>query len=125
MDVHRVLVVEDDLEIRESLMEILEEHGYQPVGAVNGIEALTKLREPGPQPCLIFLDLMLPQMDGRAFRQEQLRNPELASIPVVVISAFRDVSQVVQEMKVAELLKKPFKLEELIHVVQRYCPAVA
>jgi DNA-binding response OmpR family regulator len=125
MSVHRVLVVEDDLEIRESVMEILEDHGYQPIGAENGLEALNKLREPGPPPCLILLDLMLPLMDGRAFRQEQLRNPEFASIPVVVISAFRDVSQVIHEMRVAELLKKPFKLTELINVTQRYCQAAA
>jgi CheY-like chemotaxis protein len=125
MPVHRVLVVEDDLEIRESLMEILEDHGYEPVGAENGLEALSKLREPGPPPCVIFLDLMLPKMDGRAFRQEQLRSPELASIPVVIISAFRDVSQIAQEMKAADLLKKPFKLTDFIHVTQRHCPGVA
>jgi CheY-like chemotaxis protein len=123
MPAHRVLVVEDDLEIRESVMEILEEHGYEPVGAQNGLEALDKLRSPGPTPCLILLDLMMPLMDGRAFRQVQLQSPELASIPVVVISAFRDVAQALQEMKVADLLKKPFKLQELVGLAQRYCRA--
>jgi DNA-binding response OmpR family regulator len=124
MPVHRVLVVEDDLEIRESVMEILEDHGYEPIGAEDGLDALDKLREPGPQPCLIFLDLMLPKMDGRAFRQEQLRSPEFASIPVVVISAFRDVAHIAQEMN-AELLKKPFKLAELVSAARRYCPVAA
>jgi CheY-like chemotaxis protein len=122
MSAHRVLVVEDDLEIRESLMEILEDHGYEAVGAGNGLEALDRLGAPGPQPCLIFLDLMMPRMDGRAFRQEQLRRPELASIPVVVISAFRDVEPVAAEMKAADLLKKPFKLQELVSLTQRLCP---
>jgi two-component system chemotaxis response regulator CheY len=125
MPAHRVLVVEDDLEIRESVMEILEEHGYEPVGAGNGLEALDKLRSPGPPPCLILLDLMMPRMDGKAFRLEQLQHPELASIPVVVISAFKDVAQTLQEMKVADLLKKPFKLQELIGLARRYCPASA
>ena len=125
MPAHRVLVVEDDLEIRESVMEILEEHGYEPVGAGDGLEALNKLREPGPPPCLIILDLMLPQMDGKTFRQEQLRSPELASIPVVVVSAFRDVTQIAQEMQAADLLKKPFKLMELINIAQRHCPLAA
>jgi CheY-like chemotaxis protein len=125
MPAHRVLVVEDDLDIRESLMEILEDHGYEPIGAENGLEALARLREPGPHPCLILLDLMLPKMDGRAFRQQQqLLSPELAGIPVVVISAFRDVAQIAQEMQV-DLLKKPFKLTELISVAQRYCPGTA
>jgi CheY-like chemotaxis protein len=125
MTAHRVLVVEADVEIRESVMEILEDHGYEAVGAENGLEALDRLRAPERQPCLIFLDLMMPRMDGRAFRQEQLRSPELASIPVVVISAFRDVSEVVQELKAADLLKKPFKIQELMSVTRRYCPAGA
>jgi two-component system chemotaxis response regulator CheY len=124
MPAHRVLVVEDDLDIRESLMEILEDHGYEPIGAGNGLEALDRLREPGPQPCLILLDLMLPKMDGKAFRQQQLLSPEFADIPVVVISAFRDVAQIAQEMNV-DLLKKPFNLSELISVAQRYCPVTA
>lgn len=121
MSTHRVLVVEDDLEIRESLMEILEDHGYEPIGAENGLDALNKLRTPGPQPCLILLDLMLPKMDGRAFRQEQLRTPQLADIPVVVVSAFRDVAQAAQELKAAEFLKKPFKPEALVQLARRYC----
>ncbi len=125
MPTHRVLVVEDDLEIRETVMEILEEHGYEPIGAENGLEALDKLRSSGPPPCLILLDLMMPRMDGRSFRQVQLQNPELASIPVVVITAFRDMSQALQEMKVADLLKKPFNLQDLLGLTRRYCPASA
>lgn len=125
MPTHRVLVVEDDLEIRETVMEILEEHGYEPIGAENGLEALDKLRSPGPTPCLILLDLMMPRMDGRSFRQVQLQNPELASIPVVVITAFRDMSQALQEMKVADLLKKPFNLQDLLGLARRYCSASA
>jgi len=124
MPAHRVLVVEDDLDIRESLMDILEDHGYEPIGAENGLEALDRLREPGPQPCLILLDLMLPKMDGRAFRQQQLQSPEFAGIPVVIISAFRDVARIAQEMNL-DMLKKPFKLTELITVAQRYCQATA
>jgi CheY-like chemotaxis protein len=125
MSSHRVLVVEDDVEIRESVMQILEDLGYAPVGAEDGLEALDKLRAPGPRPCLIFLDLMLPNMDGRTFRQEQLQIPEFADIPVVVVSAFWDVAQIAQEMKAAGLLKKPFKIAELATLARRYCPAGA
>jgi CheY-like chemotaxis protein len=121
MPAHRVLVVEDDLEIREALMEILEDQGYEAVGAGNGFEALDRLRD-GPQPCLIFLDLMMPRMDGKTFRQEQLRSPEIASIPVVVISAFRDVGAIAQELKASDLLRKPFQLQELVSVTRRHCP---
>lgn len=119
---HRVLVVDDDLEIRESVMELLEDHGYEAVGASNGLEALDKLQAPEPHPCLIFLDLMMPRMDGRAFRLEQLSRPDLASIPVVVVSAFWNANHVAQELKVAELLEKPFKVQELVNITRRYCP---
>lgn len=120
----RVLVVEDDLEIRESLIEILEDQGYEVLGAENGLEALARLRGPGPQPCLILLDLMMPRMDGRAFRQEQLRTPEFASIPVVIITAFRDMTPIAQELKAAALLEKPFQLQELVSITRRHCPEV-
>ena len=122
MSEHRVLVVEDDLEIRESLMEILEENGYQPVGAANGYEGLDKLRTFEQLPCLILLDLMMPVMDGRMFRQEQLRSPEFASIPVVVLSAYRNVAEETQGMSVAAFLKKPMKLDDVLGVVRRHCP---
>jgi CheY-like chemotaxis protein len=124
MAVHRVLIVEDDPEIRDSLVEILEDNGFEPMAAENGLEALDKLRAPGARPCVIFLDLMLPLMDGKAFRQEMLRIPEFASIPVVVVSAFRDVAQLTQEMHVAEILKKPFKLQDFIMLARRHCSEV-
>jgi CheY-like chemotaxis protein len=122
---HRVLVVEDDLEIRESLMEILEEYGYEPVGAANGHEGLDKLRASKQPPCLILLDLMMPVMDGRAFRQEQLRSPELASIPVVVLSAYRNVAEETKDMSVTAFLKKPMKLDDVLGVVRRHCPGAS
>jgi CheY-like chemotaxis protein len=122
MSTHRVLVVEDDLEIRESLMEILEENGYEPVGASNGSEGLDKLRTSEEPPCLILLDLMMPVMDGKMFRQEQLRRPELADIPVVVLSAYRNVAEETKDMHVASFLKKPMKLDDVLGVVRQYCP---
>jgi CheY-like chemotaxis protein len=122
MSTHRVLVVEDDLEIRESLMEILEENGYEPVGAANGHEGLDKLSKSHQPPCLILLDLMMPVMDGRAFRQEQLRRPEFASIPVVVLSAYRNVAEETKDMSVAAFLKKPMKLDDVLGVVRKHCP---
>jgi CheY-like chemotaxis protein len=123
---HRVLVVDDDREIRESLMEILEDHGYEVVGAANGRDALDKLQGAAEErPCMIFLDLMMPVMDGAAFREEQLRKPELAAIPVVVISAYRDVAEKVRAMQLSEHLGKPLQLEDLIAAARRHCPGPA
>src|SRR5438045_706727 len=74
---HRVLIIDDDFGIRESLAELLAEEGYLPAAAANGRDALAKLDEDGPWPCLIVLDLMMPVMNGESFRELQLRIPAL------------------------------------------------
>jgi CheY-like chemotaxis protein len=120
---HLVLVVDDDRDIRDSLIETLEDHGYQASGASNGAEALALLRT-SPRPCLILLDLMMPVMDGRGFREEQLKNPAWADIPVVVISAYSNVEAQAQELATA-FVRKPVSTRPLIDVVRRYCCAGA
>ena len=87
---HRIFVVDDEDMIRDSIVEFLDENGYEAVGAAHGRDALDKLTASEPRPCLILLDLMMPVMDGRSFREEQLQTPELAAIPVVLFSAYRD-----------------------------------
>ncbi len=114
----RVLVVEDDLEIRESLLEALTDNGFDALGAINGRDALAKLRDMDPRPTVIVLDLMMPVMDGRSFREEQLRNPALAEIPVIVISAYRDVPYNVHDLNAASYLKKPLKVKQLIDQIR-------
>jgi len=119
-DEPQIVVVEDDEEIREVLLEVLEEHGYRAVGAVHGRDALDKLRMLSLPPSLILLDLMMPVMDGKAFRQEQLQTAGISAIPVVVISAFRDVDNILGELRPAGFLKKPLELELLLETVQSY-----
>ena len=119
-----VVVVEDDELIRDSLLEILEEHGYGAVGAADGREALDKLAKLDSPPCLIVLDLMMPIMDGREFRRRQLEDPALKQIPVVIISAFRDIDEIAKELAPAGHFKKPLKLQEFLHIVQTHCPNV-
>src|SRR5207249_387698 len=81
-----VLVVEDDFDLRDALVPILEYEGHRVVSAANGREALDWLHAM-PPPSLILLDLMMPVMNGEEFRAEQLRDPALASIPGVILSA--------------------------------------
>ena len=122
---HRVLIVDDDPDIRDTVIEVLEEQGCEVLGAANGNEALAKLRAAPDHPCLILLDLMMPVMDGRAFREAQLEDPAISEIPVVVISAFRDVADTADAMGVAAHVKKPVSLKDLIALVHRYCGNVA
>jgi len=117
----RVLVVDDDDDIRESLMDFLEEHGFEPVGARDGVDALSKLTALDRAPCLIILDLMMPNMDGRTFREKQMERAGLAQIPVVVISAYRDVEQNARDLQVANWLPKPLNLPVLLQVVENAC----
>lgn len=82
----RVLIVEDERDIREALAEALAYEGYDVTVAANGREALRTLGD-GPLPDVILLDLVMPEMSGWEFRQVQARDPALAGIPVVVVSA--------------------------------------
>ena len=81
MSRHFVMVVEDDLEIREALMDSLTDSGWEAIGAPNGAAALQYLASTDRLPCLVLLDLMMPVMDGQAFREAQLRDDRLAHIP--------------------------------------------
>jgi CheY-like chemotaxis protein len=116
-----VYVVDDDQGIREVLAELLGDEGYSVVTATNGQEALDKLRgEPSCKPCVILLDLMMPVMSGSQFYVEQQADPELASIPVVVISADGNVHRKAAQFG-GEYLAKPIRIETVLHAIQRHC----
>jgi DNA-binding response OmpR family regulator len=117
----KILIIEDDLAIREVLEEILVVEGFEVQTAVNGDEALTALAR-GDLPSLIFLDLMMPVKDGFAFRREQRVHREWSRIPVVVLSASANL-----EKKMAEFgeqlpyLTKPVDIEIVVATARRYC----
>ena len=117
-----VMVVEDDYAIRETLRELLEDEGYHVTPAANGAEALARLRSDG-NPQLILLDLMMPVMDGWQFRRAIERDPELAHIPVIVISADHGLDQKAGALHVQGYLPKPFELDQLLTTVERYAEA--
>ncbi|HEX7838051.1 MAG TPA: response regulator [Kofleriaceae bacterium] len=118
---HLVLVVDDDLDIRDSLVEMLEDQGYLARGAANGVEALEVMRTSAELPCVILLDLMMPMMDGWEFREAQLANPAWTEIPVIVISAYADVDAQARALA-AEHLRKPLAAQLLLEAVRRHCP---
>src|SRR6267378_1868193 len=82
----RALLVEDDAAIRDVLEPMLSDEGLQLSSFRNGQDALSHLRTSSP-PDVILLDLMMPVMDGWQFRVEQRKDPVLATIPVVALSA--------------------------------------
>jgi CheY-like chemotaxis protein len=120
-----VLVVEDDRDVRESVIEVLADHGYGALGAGNGAEGLQLLRSAAPKPALVLLDLMMPVMDGRAFRAAQQGDPRLDAVPVVILSAHATADQAAVELGAAGFLQKPVSLEALLATVRRFCPSSA
>lgn len=121
---HHILVVDDDAEIRETIVEMLRDRGYEALGAGDGLEALDALRSRSPW-CLILLDLMMPNMDGWEMRKNQLADPAISTIPVVVVSATTDVPQVASSLHAVGFVTKPARLTQLIATVERHCPTAA
>ncbi len=109
-----ILIVEDDADIRASMEELLGDEGYQVASAVHGLDALVRLQSATELPKLILLDLMMPEMDGYAFRAELLKDPRLAGIPVVLMSAGGDLESKAKQLSAQGVLKKPFRDLELI-----------
>jgi CheY-like chemotaxis protein len=118
---HGVLLVDDDEPVRRVIIQVLSEAGFAVATASNGAEALSHLHASNVPPCLILLDLMMPVMDGRTFREEQMKDPLLAQIPVVVLTADINVDQIAAAMNVAGGVAKPFRLDVLLDQVARFC----
>jgi CheY-like chemotaxis protein len=114
----RILIVDDDEEIRESLGELLKDEGFEIVEAGDGLDALARLSEE-TLPNVILLDLMMPNMDGWKFHSEIQKDAALASIPIVIMTAAGD--GVASTIDVKDILHKPFTLEQVMAVISRLC----
>jgi two-component system, OmpR family, KDP operon response regulator KdpE len=109
----RLLVVDDEPQLRATVRELLVLEGYEVAEASNGAEALALL--PTARPDLIVLDLWMPIMDGWAFRRAQLRSHP--DIPIVVLSALDLTDKRLAELRADALVPKPFELEGLYRAV--------
>lgn len=114
---HYIIVVEDDVDIRDCLLGILTDAGYEVVAAGHGVEALALL-ERGMRPCLMVVDLLMPVMDGVELIERMRSDVRFESIPVVVLSA----ASAIAPPQGTRMLKKPPKYETLMAEVQKVCP---
>jgi DNA-binding response OmpR family regulator len=121
----RVLIVEDDETIRETLIQILEDEGYVATSAADGQVALDRLMSSAETPDLIILDLMMPTMSGWEFHTALRRDPRHAETPVLVVSADATVAEQVRGMANVTGLKKPFDVETLLATLGKLCPSAA
>ena len=118
----QILLVDDDRSTVEALRELLEFSGHHVVCAENGLQALEKLRESADY-CVILLDVMMPVMNGYEFRERQLKDPKLAAIPVIVLTADGRAREKAQELGTRQYLQKPLSPPDLLRVVGELCPA--
>lgn len=124
MDTPNILVVEDNPDIRLMLRCLFEMEGFKVLSAGNGIEALAALRG-SDRPCLIFLDLIMPVMDGWAFLEvlHQASTSRLASLPVTVVSGVGDIQEArgLEKRYGCNVLKKPANADVLLKVARQHC----
>ena len=118
-DTAEILVVEDDDNVRDALAALLEAKGYRVIGAENGRTALDCLQHATVH--LILLDLFMPVMNGWAFREEQVKDERLATIPVVVISADSAAAAFAVSPGVVAVMTKPVEFNQLLNVVEQHC----
>jgi CheY-like chemotaxis protein len=118
-----ILLVEDDDQLREALTLLLEDEGYVVSGARDGVQALRRLATTEPTPAVILLDLMMPNMNGFRFREEQLKVPAYASIPVVALTAGRHTEQLERQIRADAFVSKPFNLPHLLKLIERMIDA--
>ena len=116
----RILLVDDDAPSAEALRDILESEGYAVRTAENGQVALDALREADAY-SVILLDVMMPVMNGYEFREEQLKDPKLASIPVIVLTADGHGRLKAAQLKAKHVLQKPLSPPDLLRVIREAC----
>jgi CheY-like chemotaxis protein len=113
-----VLVVDDDAAWRDVVSELLALEGVEARTASNGLEALRRLRRQRLRPDAIVLDLSMPLLSGWQFRDEQLSDPSLRDIPVVIVSG-DDLGHTPAD----RYLRKPCSPEDLIGALRELVPA--
>jgi DNA-binding response OmpR family regulator len=111
----RVLVVDDEPMVRETLGQVLSEEGYVVDLAVDGESALDRVHDAPPD--AILLDLMMPGMNGRQFLQALRDDPAYGSVPVLIMTAVHGLEVNLATLGASEVVEKPFNVDELLNKV--------
>ena len=118
MSDNTILVVDDDLAILDMIAELLGYEGYRVITCRSSKDALVQAK--AYTPALILLDLMMPEMSGWQVISALRSMPQTSSVPIVLISAWRDLPATAKELDVPHFLEKPFDLDEVLVLVQQY-----
>jgi CheY-like chemotaxis protein len=117
MTAQPILVVDDDPAILDLIAQVLLEEGYEVLAVSNGQTAVDLARKVHPH--LILLDLMMPQMNGWQVTAALKSDPQTRAIPILLLSARREMARTANELGVTAYLEKPFDLDDLLSRVQR------
>lgn len=121
----KILLIDDDIDFKESTKTVLEGELYEVIMASEGEEGLQKAREENPD--LILLDVIMPVKDGFTAAEQLKNDPQLSKIPVIMLTAFSSKGQETSiprsrgfVLETEDYIEKPVTPEELISRVQRY-----
>ncbi|AWN75735.1 response regulator [Legionella anisa] len=114
-----ILLIEDNNAVSEALVWALDYAGYMTVAVRDGQEALNML-EKDPLPAIIFLDLMMPVLDGFEFRERKKTSQRIRNIPTIITSAQTNLEKM-EKMPHETFLSKPFDLNDVFHILKEYC----
>jgi CheY-like chemotaxis protein len=118
----QILVIDDDPDIRDALVDTLEDEGYQVVQKSGGQEALSYLRS-NPAPGMIFIDWNMAPMNATQFMEEFCKDPALCDIPVVLLTADVHASQKALTSRYHAFVTKPVNLDTLFATIERFLGA--
>ena len=118
---HRVMIVDDHPDTREALAIAMELRGLDAIMAGSGGEALAKLAEPDQRPCIVLLDINMPDVDGWEVRERMRADPALAEVPVVLLTGnYVDVERA-RRLGIRGYLRKPIDVHQILSAVEQHC----
>ena len=111
---NKILVIDDDLAINELIKVNLELAGYKVIQAFDGIKGFALVKQ--ELPCLVVLDVMMPEVDGFTVAQRIRKNPQTAEVPILMLTALSQINDKVKgfDIGVDDYLVKPFEMDELL-----------
>src|SRR4028118_545345 len=115
----KILVIEDEVFIRENLLELLEIEGYAAIGAENGNVGVHLAKE--NQPDLVLCDVMMPELDGYGVFNALRQDPVTATIPFIFLTASADRSnlQKIRELGFNDYILKPFHVDKFLETIAK------
>ncbi|HBI22463.1 MAG TPA: two-component system response regulator [Legionella sp.] len=119
MTKRRILIVDDNQGIRESVAYLLESEGFHVSIAVDGYDAIERLKE-GVLPCWIMMDLTMPRMGGEKCLEHIRCHSDWKDIPITLVSASGRIKEQAMAHHV-DYLQKPFEIDSLLATVKRHC----